>query len=146
MNNQQKIVIGIVILIIVGIFSVYYWYLPMQKRTNEVNTYKKALYYGVLCEYNCPLEMQDIKNRTQLLPQAKCVKNCTKEFIEEFKNVNYTREELDKDGIMSTMTNFAIQCKQDATDVKKMAINNSQFFICYAEELEKLKEKYKYLN
>ena len=116
-----------------------------QKKNAELIQYKKGFYKSVLCEYSCPLKMQLVQNKTQLLPEAKCVKNCTEIFKSENKNQNYTSAEIDNDKLASGILNVIVSCRTQSMN-STQAINNSAFFQCASKELPSLKGNYSYLD
>src|SRR3989344_2132296 len=69
----------VVFLISYGVFKYY----PEQKKLSDLNSYRRALYGSIACQYSCPLESQIINNKTgetELLPGLECVKSCTSSF------------------------------------------------------------------
>lgn len=135
--------IGVIILIaavvIVG------WQIYKSDTSNgEILRYKKAFYEAVLCEYSCPLKLHTINNKTQLLPEAGCVKTCTEDF-RKMQNVTYKKEDLNKDNLALDMADVIKNCGTQTLNNETGERNNSEFFSCSVRDLRALRDKYNYL-
>lgn len=153
MNKKQWAygIIAIAIIITLAI-SVYVYNLDnvdKTKRTSDINSYKKNLYETVICQYSCPLKLQDYQNKTQLLPDFNCVADCTKNFKSKFStetlnNLNFTKEELARDNFFNDIETIVENCKTTSVD-SYSGMNNSKFFSCSIQGLKQIKENYSYL-
>jgi mannitol-specific phosphotransferase system IIBC component len=126
-----------------GIFK----YLPESRANLKVNEYKKELYSSTLCQYSCPLTLQQIQNQTQYFPEPVCVQNCTKSFKGlQANGEKLSNEQLQKDKLIEEMSNAVNACKTEAVDPNTKTLNNTLFFSCSIEKLGSLKDKYSYLR
>ena len=144
-NNKYKITFALIVLILVAI-TVYNYssnFSSKNKRSSQILEYKKDLYKSLVCEYNCPLSMQQYQNKTQLIPSISCIKNCTKDFKAKWGDLNASKEELSKDNLIKDLSNTIEDCK---TQGNQTLVNNTVFFSCTTEGLDLIKEKYSYLR
>jgi len=139
-------IIAVVIILAVVLTLLFVKYLPEQAKNNEIKAYKKALFSSVICQYKCPLTMQNYQNKSQLLPEQTCVKICTDNFI-PMANVSLKQEEVENDNLIREMQNVITNCKNLAVlPTTPATVNTSQFFPCVSNDLAQLKTKYSYLN
>jgi hypothetical protein len=152
-NNNQKFLAFVIILVVVIAIGVYVY---ESNKTNQVKrnldllSYKKGLFQTVFCQYGCPLKFQLYQNKTQLIPDLDCVKNCTTEFKKEYSSaalnkLNFTKQELANDNFFNDIELLVENCKKQSTDSASL-INNSQFFSCSIKGLELVRERYNYLK
>lgn len=145
--SKRTIIIGIVVaIILIGVAYQFYnkEIIEKGKKTSEILNYKKAFYEAVICQYSCPLKLQDIKNVSQLLPDAICVKTCNEKFKKSY-NQNYTKEDLYKDNLFIDMAQVIQNCGKESMDLNEKKVNNTIFFSCSSRELKNLNEKYPYI-
>ncbi|MFA6022522.1 MAG: hypothetical protein WC781_00365 [Candidatus Pacearchaeota archaeon] len=142
-TNMLFITVIVAIVLLFGGFFLNN-YLQKQGHENSILNYKKGFYTTVSCEYSCPLKMQNYQNKTQLLPDISCVKNCTEAFLSN-PNQNFSRDELNKDNLISDMSSVVNNCQKESYDLKTLTINNSNFYHCSSEGLKALRAKYKYI-
>lgn len=122
-------------------------YIPDHNQNLKVNEYKKELYTSTLCQYSCPLSLQQAQNKTEYLPEQTCVNNCTKKFKEiQSTSEDISNSQIKNDGLINDMSSAISVCKNGAVDTKTMSLNNTLFFSCSVEKLSALKSKYSYLN
>jgi hypothetical protein len=145
--DKKKISIILIAVILVCAVGVYAYRshdeaLKSQKRSAEVKDYQKQMLESMICEYGCPLKLQLYHNNTELLPEAKCVKNCTKEFVSSQKEKNITKEEMNKGNFMNDMQKIIQECKMTATNVTEMKIDNAQFFPCTEDNLKNMTSRF----
>lgn len=143
-NVKVFVIIGLVILIALAFYLYIYQYLLIQKKNLEIINYKRDLYTAVLCEYSCPMKLQSYQNKTQLLPDMECVKNCTNIFKQNNPAL-FTKEDLTKDNLLKEISNSVQECRQESLDEETLTINNTIFFSCTTQKLSSLKDKYEYL-
>jgi len=146
MENKTRIILLAVFVIIV--ISIAYWqtYSYQEKRAEKIQEYKKAFYSAMLCEYNCPLTNQKYQNKTQLLPEARCVKNCTKSFKANYSNLTFSKQELQIDDLFKDLEAAIKKCRAQTVNATSLSVNNTFYFSCSAEEIAKLKGEYGYLS
>lgn len=151
---KNKTIPVVIIIIVVALIIAYVYYsINQEKEQNlkEVVDYKVKLFEGVVCEYQCPLKLQQYENRTQLLPDLKCVKACTQEFRIKYPNANYTKEQLSTDNFFNDFEKIITDCQSQSriyADYEKSSqftMNNSAFFECAGEKLPELRFRYPYL-
>jgi hypothetical protein len=154
MKNFKTIMIIAVIVILIILALLYYLvYFPYQQkklsekiRAEGITDYKKDFYYGILCEYNCPLKPQEFENKTQIMPELDCIKNCTINFRTKYANNNFTNKELTGDDILKDIKSSVDDCKKQSFNTDTFVLNNTEYFSCSGEKLFLLKEKYDYLD
>ncbi|MEK6800979.1 MAG: hypothetical protein AABY10_04815 [Nanoarchaeota archaeon] len=138
-------VIGVLILIGIIVFCVFYYYPKVQKE-NGIEIYKKALFDSAVCQYNCPLEQQVFQNRSQLLPTKECVTACLNDLsAKNLSSKMFTDADLQNDDFMKDVEKTVIGCRSQALNVTDID-RNAKFFGCIANDLKVFKEKYSYLN
>jgi hypothetical protein len=145
--KTSHIIIGVIVaLILLGVAYEFYnkEIVEKGKRLSDIILYKKAFYEAVLCEYSCPLKMQNVNNKSQLIPDVSCVKLCTEEF-KKAKYENYSKEELYTDNLITDMASSIQNCSQESLNNVTKVRNNSMFFSCSVNGLDSLKEKYPYI-
>lgn len=144
---NKNAIIGVVIVVIL-IAAAYQFYnkeiVEKEKRNADILNYKKAFYESVVCQYSCPLKMQNVSNTKQLLPEVGCVKVCTENF-QKIKNQNYTKEELYNDNLAVDMASVIQTCGRQSINNQTSARNNTLFFECSSRDLKALSEKYSYI-
>ncbi len=146
--NSSKLVMYIILAVAVTFLIAYalFVYMPNHSKARAAEDYKKALYQSMVCQYGCDLTEQDYLNKTQLLPDADCVKNCTiaaKEAMNSSENLELTTADLQTDNLFVDMSQTINLCKKD---VNKNETDNSAFFSCVYNGLNELGTKYSYLN
>ena len=145
-NKVIPVIILAIIVISIGIYIYNDMSVKNEKRIQDVLNYKGELFKGVICQYSCPLKFQEVQNKTQLLPEAKCVKNCTQNFKKKYPSVNFTKEELNKDNFFKDFEKIVEDCQVESKDpTATYKVNNTQFFMCANRKLPELKNNYTYL-
>jgi len=149
-SKTSKYVITAIIITAVITFSISYIifrYIPDNNQNLKINEYKKELYDSTLCQYSCPLTLQEAQNKTQYLPESGCVQNCTAD-IKEIQSVGdaISNAQLKNDKLLEDMSVVITNCKKEAIDINTKTLDNTLFFTCSAEKLSELKNKYAYLN
>ncbi len=137
----------ITILITFAISFLIFKYIPDNNQNLKIDEYRKGLYTSVLCQYSCPLSLQQFQNKTDYLPEPACAKDCTDK-LKNFQSIteDISNNQIKKDGLIIDMSNAITACKNKATDTKTKTINNTLFFNCSIEKLSALKNKYNYLS
>jgi len=122
-------------------------YLPKIQKQNEIKEYKQVLYDSILCQYSCPLIEKKVGvNKTDLVPEPECVKECSLELNAKIASgVKYTEAEVSNDDLLKDMRSSIDVCKRESFDNSTLAINSSEFFVCVKSDLVELKEKYSYV-
>lgn len=152
-HNNKTFLAFVIILIVIISLGVYIYeseHANNVKRNSDLLDYKKSLYGTVFCQYSCPLKFQLYQNKTQLIPDLDCVKNCTADFKKKYNSavlnkLNFTKQELANDNFFNDLELLIENCKKQSTDPASL-INNSQFFGCSVKGLELVQEKYNYLK
>lgn len=147
-NNYFTIALIVIIVAVLAFAAAYYIfsYMPKQQKAMEVREYKKILYTSMLCQYNCPLENQTLKNKTVLLPSKLCIDECTSEFIaKNYTADSITQKDVSDDKLLPDISAIMNDCKSSAT-VNFTKVNTVQAFSCVRDKLEGLKSNYTYLN
>ena len=146
---RREVIIAVIITAVIT-FAVSYMifkYLPENRENSTINEYKKELYSSTLCQYSCPLTLQQIQNKTQNFPEPACVQNCTKSFKAlQTNGGKLSNEQLEKDKLIEDMSNAVKACQTEAVDLTTKELNTTTFFGCSIEKLGLLKEKYSYLR
>ena len=149
-SKRRNTIITIVIIAVIVIVFVGGYYLKdyqdKQKRISEINDYKKGFYNGLLCEYSCPLSMQNMSNTTQMLPTLDCVKGCTGPFKAKYASFSYTQKELEMDNLLRDINSTISYCKIHSVNMTAMKLDTVAYFNCAAKGVEGLKQNYTYLN
>ena len=149
---NKKVIYSVIITAIVVFLVAYivFKYYPEQKKLSDLNSYRKALYESISCQYSCPLESQVVENKTgesELLPGLECVKSCTSSFRAlQISNSSVSDSELQADGLVNDITSTVNGCKQKAFNNSTFKVDTSAYFPCVSEDLISLKQKYSYLN
>ena len=144
--KDKKIIIAVVLILIISIVIYYeYKYLPEQNKKIKILEYKKEFYNSILCEYNCPLKLQEYKNKTQLLPEAVCVKSCTKDFKKNNNSTAFSSIDLNQDNLIIDINKLVQDCKKQSLNSTTLSIDNSVLFSCSVKSLKTLRQKYDYL-
>ena len=148
-NNFLAFLIILIVVIAIGIYIYESNQIYKVKRNSDLLSYKKSLYETVFCQYSCPLKFQLYQNKTQLIPDLDCIKNCTVEFKKVYSSValnkfNFTKQELANDNFFNDIGLLIENCKKQSTG--SSLINNSEFFTCSINGLELVKERYDYLK
>jgi len=143
------IIITAVIVFIVSylIFS----YIPNNKETSKLNEYKKALYDSIVCQYSCPLSLQEINNKTQEAPNAECVQSCTQELRDSQASGDiFSNAQLSNDNLIKDIEDVISVCKDASIRTNSKTnlpeLNSTIFFPCSSEALKEIKKDYSYLN
>jgi hypothetical protein len=149
-NNFMAFVIILIVVVALGVYVYESDQTYKVKRNSDLLSYKKSLYETVFCQYNCPLKFQLYQNKTQLLPDLECVKNCTIDFKKKYSptnlnKLNFTKQELGNDNFFNDIELLVENCKKQSTNPSSI-INNSEFFSCSIKGLELVKERYNYLK
>ena len=148
-KTSKSIILAVVITLFItfAVSFLIFKYIPDSKQNMEANEYKKELYTSTLCQYSCPLSLQQFQNMSEYLPEKTCVENCTSKF-KETKPISddLSNNQIKKDGFIDSMSNAINACKSEATDTKAKTLNSTVFFSCSVEKLEALKSEYSYLN
>lgn len=112
----------------------------------EINSYKKAIYESLVCQYSCPTEGKEYNGEiVQFL-----VTSCTTTCIEELKTKGFERDEypadvLDDDNLLLDIDNLLKVCREQTMKENNIP-DNSAFYACAIENLSSLKENYNYLK
>lgn len=146
-NRNLKIILFVAIIIIVFIGGYFLKdFLDKQNRIKEVNSYKKGFYEGLVCQYNCPMSLQNMSNKTQMLPDIDCVKSCSNTFKQKFSSFSAKQEELQRDNLLNDIDLAVKNCKKNTINSTAYTFNNTEYFNCAAKSLDELKIKYNYLG
>jgi hypothetical protein len=148
-KNKNSILIIVIVVIIIAVFVGGYYlrsYLDLQKKNQAINDYKKGFYDGLLCQYNCPLTLQNMSNKTEMLPALDCVKACSTPFKTKFASVSYTQAELSRDNLLKDIDGVVQDCKKKAMNMTALKLDNSAYFNCASIEVSDLKSNYTYLK
>ncbi|MEM0465715.1 MAG: hypothetical protein QXW97_03380 [Candidatus Pacearchaeota archaeon] len=150
MTNKRKkffLIAGIILIVIIFI-SIYLIYVRNvnEKRKESVKEFKKEIYYSILCQYSCPLSLQNIRNKTQMLPSIECIKNCSTNLNQKYSKNDFKKEEIEDDDLLKDIDDSIKPCKTESMNLSIMKLDNLKYFNCAKNNLEKLKEKYIYLN
>ncbi len=147
MKKQYKTIIFIAIIVIVFIGGYFLKdYIDKQTRLKDVNQYKKGFYDGLVCQYSCPMSLQNVSNKTQMLPDVDCVKSCSAAFKSKFASFSVKKEELGKDNLLTDIDNVVKECKKNTINTTSMSFNNTRYFNCAVKSLNDLKMNYSYLG
>ncbi len=147
MKKQYKTLLFIIIIIVVFIGGYFLKdFTDKQNRLKDVNNYKKEFYYGLVCQYNCPMSSQNISNKAQMLPDLDCVKSCSTAFKNKYSTFSVKKEELQKDNLLNDIDNVVKECKKNTINTTSMSFNNTTYFDCTAKSLDALKMNYSYLD
>ncbi|MEM3113354.1 MAG: hypothetical protein QXI33_02935 [Candidatus Pacearchaeota archaeon] len=134
----------IITLLIIGFVFVYY---PKQVKANKIDSYKKDVYSSILCQYSCPLKEQEFQNKTQMLPDTECVKQCTLDL--QIKKSRYTGirgTDLGNDELVKDVSKVIDDCRTSSLIGDTFTLDNEKYFPCVTQKLESLKDKYDYLK
>jgi hypothetical protein len=148
-KTLKAVIVAIIITAVItfAISYIIFKYIPDSKANLKINEYKKELYTSTLCEYSCPLTLQEAQNKTQYLPEPVCVDNCTKAFKAlQSGGGAIPSAQLKNDKLIDDMSAAVNSCKTEAVDINKKTLNNTLFFACSIEKLSALKGTYSYLN
>ncbi len=147
MKKQYKTIIFITVIILVFIGGYFLKdFLDKQNRAKEVNDYKKGFYDGLVCQYGCPMSLQNVSNKTQMLPDVDCVKGCSAGFKNKFSSFSVKKEELQKDKLLDDIDNLVKECKKNTINTTAYTFNNTAYFDCAVKSLSGLKMNYSYLG
>jgi len=147
--NKKVVYLIVFTTIIVFLLSfLIFKYFPEQKRTSDINSYKKQIFDSISCQYGCPLTEQKLQNKTQLLPDQSCVQKCTID-LKSNKNESdkFSDQDLKNDDLFLDVENLVTSCKNSSIDQSLIlpSINNTLFFNCVTQDLNNFKIKYPYL-
>jgi len=148
-KRRNTIITIIIIVVIVLVFVGGYYlkdYQDKQKKISEINDYKKGFYDGILCQYECPLTLQNMSNKTEMLPELNCVKDCSAPFKAKFSSVSYTKPELERDNLLKDIDGVVANCKKTSMNMTALKLDNVAYFNCAAKGVEGLKQNYTYLQ
>lgn len=145
-KNKTKLILAIIVIVIIISGYFLYDYYQKQKRINEVNGYKRGFYEGMLCEYGCPLKLQEYNNKTQNLPELGCIKGCTTSFKEKYTEKSFKEEELEMDNLLKDIDDAIKNCKTKSVNMTILSLDNTAYFSCAKKSIEELKGKYNYLK
>jgi hypothetical protein len=145
--NQIVLAVIISVLVTFLVSFLILKYIPENNQNIKVNDYKKEIYTSTLCQYRCPLSLQQSGNKTGYLPEPACIQNCTSKFkASQLISDDISNNQMKKDALIDDMSNAITACKNKALDTKVMALNNTLFFSCSIEKLDELRSKYDYLS
>ena len=157
-NNSDAIKIGknqvktisiilatvIITLLIVGFAFVYY---PKIVKASKVDSFKKVAFDSIVCQYSCPLEEQEFKNKTQMLPNTECVTQCASAFQhDKLKYNDLTDKDLNNDNLIKDIPKLIDNCRTNSLINGTFQLENEKYFPCVSQNLETLKEQYSYLK
>lgn len=148
-KTLKSVIVAVIITAVItfAISYIIFKYIPDNNQNLKINEYKKELYTSTLCQYSCPLTLQEAQNKTQYLPEPVCVQDCTKNFKElQASGDTISNEQMKNDKLIDDMPNAINACKKEAVDINTKTLNNTLFFTCSIEKLSALKSKYNYLN
>ncbi len=157
-SNYKLFTIILVVIILTFAISAYIFkYMPEQKKKAEIQSYKKAMFDSVACQYSCPLESQQIPvndsktgkivNKTQLLPGLECVKNCTAAYKQQFEaGSSITDKELLEDNFLKDIQTVIVDCRKASLNTTTLTTDNVFFFSCTTTNIQNLKTNYTYLR
>lgn len=111
----------------------------------EVQSYKKAVYDSLVCQYECPTEEQEFQGTTQPFLVRSCVERCTS-IIEErgFDREQFPGEALLQDRLFSDLDNRLSECRQTHVDEEGFP-QNGPFYDCVSVSLDEIRSQYEYL-
>lgn len=159
--SKKTLLYSLIILIIAALFLYYgLEYLPEKNKVDNINTYKKAIYDSILCQFTCPLLPSISQNTTVFLPDQLCQKICIAEL--KAKNLNttkYSQQDLISDNLATDINNIILDCKNLHTikhpivnetssnnTSQTIPINTTAYFPCVKQGLNGLQDKYPYIK
>jgi hypothetical protein len=153
-NQDKRRMIGTIfitaivcIIITFSISYIFFAYLPQTQRQEKVEQYKKAMFDSGICQYRCPFKDQIIANKTQFLPEQKCIQSCIdNSHVKDFNTKDFSENELSADSLFNDVQTVVLSCKQKSSMKNSTLIDNSKFSECSAQALENLKNSYSYLQ
>ncbi len=147
MKKEYKTMIFIVVIIAVFVGGYFLKdFLDKQNKARDVNNYKRGFYDGLVCQYSCPMSLQNLSNKTQMLPDVDCVKSCSAAFKNKFASFSVKKEELQKDNLLNDIDNVVKGCKKNTINTTANTFNNTAYFNCAVKSLSGLKMNYSYLE
>lgn len=144
---HKSTLIIIVVAVIIAILLSYFIfkYLPEQSKNKEIQEYKKALFDSILCQYSCQLSLQEFQNKTQMLPEASCVQNCTQALRDnQAQGEKFSNQEISSDNLILDIQNIVDNCRTENS--QNISLNVQTFFPCVSGKLGSLKSTYTYLQ
>ncbi|MFA5993038.1 MAG: hypothetical protein WC796_05005 [Candidatus Pacearchaeota archaeon] len=146
---KSVVTIAIVVAVIaIALSYVVFSYMPQQKKVNLINDYKKASYEAILCQYSCPLELQqNAQNKTELLPQTDCVKNCSSALNQ--KNLSsdvFSANDLKNDNFFNDLLSLVNNCKKQSLNQTSLSLNTQSYVDCVSTNIKGLTTTYNYIN
>ncbi len=150
MAKNSSSIIPVIIVTAILVFAISFLifsYLPSHNHNKLVYDYKAAIYGSTLCQYKCPLTLQQVQNKSEYLPDPACVKKCTDTFKDVLSKADdLSKNELLTDRLMDDMSAGINGCRTAALDATKTKMNSTMFIGCSVGKLEGMKSKYGYLN
>ena len=148
--RKNRLLIGVAVLLAIVILGIYFMN-PWAEENNltGVQTYKKAIYESLACQYSCPVAAVNLSGKAEEMPDGKCIRGCLNKIKETgFNKTSFTEQELLDDDFVYNITNVIETCRQEF-----MAVNNESvlpdsggFYDCGFKGLNSLKKDYVYLN
>jgi hypothetical protein len=145
-NVKVIFIIIIILLILLAGYGYFLKYLPKQNKDIKIIEYKKDFYKSILCEYSCPLKSQEYKNKTRLLPEIECVKDCTENFKQKNNHTIFSSVELNQDNLIKDIDAVIKECKKQSLNTTSFSLNDSLLFSCSSQRLAELGKRYDYLG
>lgn len=144
--SRKAVYVGVAVLIMIVIGSVYWFYNMENEKETEINNYKLNIYNSLICQFSCPIEETRFQNETKLLPDTACLERCTERLkMSNLRNDTYSKEELLSDNLFVELDGSILECKGLNRDAAG-SINYSSYYNCNLEKLYAMKERYDYLN
>jgi hypothetical protein len=151
MKIQKKALwIGIILLVIIIGLVVYF--IESSKDDGSLTraqTYKRAIYNSLTCQYSCPIVEVNLSGKAEQLPDGKCINGCLSKIKETgFNKTSFTEQELLDDSFVYNVTDVIETCKQKfmAVDNESILPDSKGFYDCGLKGLNSLKKDYSYLG
>ncbi len=145
--SKKKIYIGTVIFLAVVFLGIFFLYGSAPASAGgDIEGYKKAVYEGIVCQYECPTELRNYNGEEIPILVGSCVQAC----IAELNSKKLNKEELDvdkvlEDGLFEEIDYRLNECMQNNLNENDVP-DNEKVYLCVRENLYELKDKYSYLK
>lgn len=120
---------------------------PIAHTQEEINSYKRALFESLDCQYNCKPENVTMNNETRFLPDPTCVKACTDALKAKHlpASTEFNQTELIQDNLFKDIEAAHANCTTSNTNQSSGERFEVTFFTCMSDKLRQLKTQYPYL-
>ena len=149
-KKYSKVIVWIIVIAAIIALGAYFYKNNQikQDHLNEINSYKKGFYNSIYCEFNCPLTLQIVNNKTNrsdMVPDKECLKNCTEGFIQNVSYKTIPQIELQNDHFLNDTDLLVNNCRRTSVNLDSNLLNSTKFFSCVEKNLYLIKAKYRYL-